>query len=401
MINKWNTTEIQNYSNDFSKIICEEFFNEKEAISGAEILNLTEIKQLNLFILKELFNKWHTEMAMVKSPYFDFENTDVKKALEDFMNVLSRSIKIDKGTFEPLLSLATSNTIELYINPIQYFNGQLRNLPDFKLDQEWLKSNCKFFKSYNWLLVELLERLNGMSYVFSNEAIDWVNDILSTDKIEDHSKDLKDFEAILGFMPYLKTEILPEVKTVESKKSFFDEIEMDQKTKDDKISIIENALKAIENKRIMQPDNTYVKETVLEMPIIETRNIEPINILADNNSFKNIEIITNNKVEESTLNEVHAKNNKAEASSLSDFHAKRKIDTIKGNISLNQKFLFTNNLFGGNEKVFNEAIGELEVCNSFSQAKDQMLKKYLPNYNWDLNSPEAEEFFDLLKRRYN
>jgi hypothetical protein len=88
-------------------------------------------------------------------------------------------------------------------------------------------------------------------------------------------------------------------------------------------------------------------------------------------------------------------------SSLSDFHQKRKIDSIKGNISLNQKFLFINNLFGSDSNVFNGAIEELENCSNFSEAKEQMIKKYLPKYKWDLNSPEAEEFFDILKRRFN
>ncbi|MBK9511549.1 MAG: hypothetical protein IPO04_19930 [Cytophagaceae bacterium] len=80
---------------------------------------------------------------------------------------------------------------------------------------------------------------------------------------------------------------------------------------------------------------------------------------------------------------------------------KKKIENIRGNISLNQKFLFINNLFGGNSQIFNQAIDELEVCGSFQEAKDQMLKKYMPQFKWNLNNPETEEFLDLLKRRYN
>ena len=59
MTNKWNTAEIKNYSNAFSKTICEEFYMAKETISGAEILSLTEVKQLNLFILKNDTSKNH------------------------------------------------------------------------------------------------------------------------------------------------------------------------------------------------------------------------------------------------------------------------------------------------------------------------------------------------------
>lgn len=89
--------------------------------------------------------------------------------------------------------------------------------------------------------------------------------------------------------------------------------------------------------------------------------------------------------------------NSTDSESLGDLYQKKKIENIRGNISLNQKFLFINNLFGGDSQIFNQAIDELEVCGSFQEAKDQMLKKYMPQFKWNLNNPETEEFLDLLK----
>ena len=59
MTNKWNEAEIKNYSQAFANIVSEEFFKTNDSITGSEIINLTEVKQLNLFVLKELFEKWH------------------------------------------------------------------------------------------------------------------------------------------------------------------------------------------------------------------------------------------------------------------------------------------------------------------------------------------------------
>lgn len=376
MTYKWNASEIQNYSNDFANLICEEFFNDKENILGSEIINLTEIKQLNLFIIKELYNQWQLEINKFRSPYFDFSDLEVQKALEEFMNVISRHIKIRSLDFESLLRGATKSTIDLFVDPKQFFNEEMRNLPDFKLTEHWLKANGKFYKDYNWVLRELLIRLNGLSFVYANEAIDWINEILIIEKIEDHNSDLKDIMKIIGQAvsdPF------------ESKNtSFFDSFSL----KDEPVNHKIKSDKVLETIFEIKLDSKIeIKEDVNHLEIIESKSSE-VNLDLENSD----EVLT--------LNESIQKNNE-NGNSLSEFHQKRKIESIKGNISLNQKFLFINNLFGGETKSFANAIDELEICNTFNEAKEQMLKNYLPKFKWDLKSPEAEEFFDLLKRRYN
>lgn len=376
MTYKWNASEIQNYSNDFANLICEEFFNDKENILGSEIINLTEIKQLNLFIIKELYNQWQLEINKFRSPYFDFSDLEVQKALEEFMNVISRHIKIRSLDFESLLRGATKSTIDLFVDPKQFFNEEMRNLPDFKLTEHWLKANGKFYKDYNWVLRELLIRLNGLSFVYANEAIDWINEILIIEKIEDHNSDLKDIMKIIGQAvsdPF------------ESKNtSFFDSFSL----KDEPVNHKIKSDKVLETIFEIKLDSKIeIKEDVNHLKIIESKSSE-VNLDLENSD----EVLT--------LNESIQKNNE-NGNSLSEFHQKRKIESIKGNISLNQKFLFINNLFGGETKSFANAIDELEICNTFNEAKEQMLKNYLPKFKWDLKSPEAEEFFDLLKRRYN
>lgn len=376
MTNKWNASEIQNYSNDFAKLICEEFFNDKETISGSEIINLTEIKQLNLFIIKELYNQWQLETNKFRSPYFDFSDLEVQKALEEFMNVISRHIKIKSLDFESLLRGATKSSIDLFVDPKQFFNEEMRNLPDFKLTEHWLKANGKFYKDYNWVLRELLLKLNGLSFVYANEAIDWINEILIVEKIEDHKSDLQDIIKIIG-------EVVSD--PFESKNtSFFDSFSLKDEPVNNK-TISKNVLEEIQEPKI--DSNFEKKEHNIQVSIIES-------------NYSESTIVLDNSDEVLTLNESIQKNNE-NGNSLSEFHSKRKIESIKGNISLNQKFLFINNLFGGETNSFANAIDELEVCNTFNEAKEQMLKNYLPKFKWDLKSPEAEEFFDLLKRRYN
>jgi hypothetical protein len=393
-----SVSDFQNNAKDFAEVICKEFFISKEAISGAEIINLTEVKQLNLFILRELYAEWQKETDKLKSPFFDYNEPEAKKALEDFMNVLSRYILVKKDDFKPILQKATKSTLELYNDPKTFFNEQLRALPNFKLDQSWLSKNGKFFKDYSWVLIELSNRLNGTTFVYVNEAIDWINDLLTSDKREDFSKNVKDIMEIVA---------LNGNQVEEKGKSFFDSINTHAEN--------EPQPKIEEAPAYVAPK---VEEKVVE-PIVEEIKPEPIKLVSEDvfveekkhliafaeTITESIKVeVTEPKVESKflseTLNDVHNRKN-GETTSLSDFHAKRKIESIKGNISLNQRFLFINNLFGAKSSEFDQAIEELESCQTFGEAKDQMIKKYMTQYKWDLKSPESEEFFDLLKRRYN
>ncbi|MCU0326921.1 MAG: hypothetical protein MUF45_17050 [Spirosomaceae bacterium] len=54
-----------------------------------------------------------------------------------------------------------------------------------------------------------------------------------------------------------------------------------------------------------------------------------------------------------------------------------------------------------NIQAFNHALEELELCKDFGEAKELLLKKYVPKYLWDITSAEAEEFIDIIKRRFN
>lgn len=379
MTNKWNVAEIKNTSHGFAEVVCEEYFKSKENINGSEIINLTEVKQLNLFILKELFEKWQKEVTNLKSPYFNYSEPEVQKALDDFMNILSRHISIGREHFRGVLENAVKRTISLYSDPKSYFVEEMRNLPEFKLTEDWLTKNGKFFKDYNWVLRDLLSKLNGVNFIYSNEAIDFINQFFEGNKMEDHSTELSDISKIAGVnQPTTNGNPL---------QSFFDSIEEYKASKPQMVTR-EEVFHHPEVEVVHQKD-----EPITEMRLTQVQEkIETV--IMENPVTKTIE-------KETTVTLHESMQLTSENSSLSDFHQKRKIDSIKGNISLNQKFLFINNLFGSDSNIFNGAIEELENCSNFSEAKEQMIKKYLPKYKWDLNSPEAEEFFDILKRRFN
>ena len=102
-----NHAFIADYSKSFAQKLLQSFFSPgKSFVNGEELLSFTEIQQLNYFILKGLFSKWKEEINNLKSPYFDYEQEEVKEALKEFMNILSKHILVDKDDLSPLVEEA-------------------------------------------------------------------------------------------------------------------------------------------------------------------------------------------------------------------------------------------------------------------------------------------------------
>ena len=75
------------------KIVEKKFILSK--IKGIDIINITESKQLNLLIIKSLYDQWVLNFEKNKLKYFNYEAADVVKASENMMNILSNNISIE------------------------------------------------------------------------------------------------------------------------------------------------------------------------------------------------------------------------------------------------------------------------------------------------------------------
>ncbi len=134
MEEKLNWKAIDSYSLSFSGKLVESFFSGKPKISGKEILKLSPVKQVNLFVLDELLRAWKEESEKLKSPYFDYDALEVKESYQHFLNELSNNILIDRGHFAPLLKVATSNTLLLVFAPYDFFSSYIKEQPEIVLD---------------------------------------------------------------------------------------------------------------------------------------------------------------------------------------------------------------------------------------------------------------------------
>ena len=86
--------------------------------------------------------------------------------------------------------------------------------------------------------------------------------------------------------------------------------------------------------------------------------------------------------------------------SLADYLGSKRIDDLKTAIGLNERFLFSNELFDGNMEAFNRALSELNHLESYEHANNYVEKQLKPTYEWDMESETTVAFMSLIQRRF-
>jgi hypothetical protein len=414
MANKWNTTDIEKISTAFTHKNLEKCFQDYDQISGEEIVNATDYPQINYFILREIFQRWEEETQKFKSIYFDFESEEVKKSFQDFKNTLSRHIQVSKADFSPLLEQATRKTLELYMKPEAFFIADFRNLPDFKLTPDWLSRNTVFFKHYDGLLKELKEALTE-DFMYANQALEIVKNKLQQ-HTEDYSEEIESIAQAAG----LELRPAPEVKAPENDNlSFFERLvanppKPSQSYSEPEVSPFERLVSKAKVQAPVQ-EEPEMEAPAVETPVLETQTMDveknspsetkaPAVEIAFEPSTPAPKAIANapqpdhrsvfDGLNIPTLNDKHSVQ---EGNSLADLQQRSRIDSLKGSLSLNQRFSFLNALFDGNLQNFEAALNMIEESSDYATAKAQLETKY--GQNWKPDSEDLKDFLHLIKRR--
>ena len=136
MQDEYSLAKCEQYGRRLATRLCQQYFGFQPdaTLDGPALLKFTPVRQLNLLVLRQLLGRWQHEAHSLRSPYFDFEAEAVRAALTQFMNVLSRHIRLDRAALEPLLAQAAADTLLLAANPALAFERLL--LPPATADSD-------------------------------------------------------------------------------------------------------------------------------------------------------------------------------------------------------------------------------------------------------------------------
>jgi len=352
MDDKINLNYLENYAQAFSHKVCSEYFGTKKYMSGQEIIQLTPSSQVNFMIIKSLFEKWNDELEKLKSnPFFDYKDIAVAEALKEFMNVLSRAIKIERNHFEPLMEVAVIDAIILAIDPMIYFYGEIEKAKGGS-PAAHLKASKKYIKWHDNLLNSLIEKGGQEDADYYKEALSKVEQTFRDSLTP--SKEL--LAGVHQVLPIEWTELIQAARL---------EDEPGQEIKENSQEISEE-----------EPTASIPEEKValsFEQKKFSTGTGESIDPALAWAKFE------------------------AEQSGL----LKGPIDSLDDGVAINQRFMFTKKLFDGNPDLMSHAFKSIDQCDSFVEAIELINQRYVTELKWDKDSEEVTEFLHLIYRKFD
>jgi hypothetical protein len=78
----------------------------------------------------------------------------------------------------------------------------------------------------------------------------------------------------------------------------------------------------------------------------------------------------------------------------------QQVNTLKSMLSINQKFMFINDLFNDSQEDFNKVLNFLESCDTKEAALSFINNNYLKHNIWNANAPQVKEFIGLLEKKF-
>lgn len=372
---KLNHLYLESYVNALTTKVCDQYFQQNKYMTGPEIVQLTTSDQVNLFVIKALFEVWQDELEKLKSsPFFDYRDKAVHDALKEFMNVLSRTIKIDRDNFEPLLVSALFDAFLVATDPLQFFYNEIEKCPEDQLNN-YFKENKRYFKWHRALIENLIDRAAlGYSHKAYKAAV--------ANNYNQQANQLTPAEALLKSL----SEILP---------IDFDQLIVEPKEED-----------PVEPKDLPQPTSEVVvevKRSTMFTPIIETRKVESSTSAAE---VKTTPIREEEGVVQKTATPILS--GKLDPHRIWSRYESEEYTIMKGTIKeltesvgINQRFMFTKELFDGNPDLLRHALKSIDQCQDFTEAINLLNLRYVDELKWDLESDSLEEFLQLVFRKFD
>lgn len=367
-----NSIALSQYSARFTTTVLNEVYRSQDVVTGAGLLKLTPVRQVNLGILNRLFEEWKNNAEAFRSPYFDFSNEEVKSALEEFMNTASQHIAVKRADLEPLLSDSVKESLKLLLAPATYFEDKIRAVADAEFTHAKAEQLVKYTHIHRGVAQALLGRLtdSGSDSVYQTQAVSWLYEFKdNADLIDDVDQHLIQFAEIfpinLSELKIQEAASTPAAAPQPQKhESFFDSA----------FSQLEPSTARPIAPRA-EPASAVIGEIVAKANVASGPERDSLN-----NRFK-VEIPKPS--EDKSYGTVPLK-----------------VENIAGSIPLGQRFMFVNQLFDRNSEHFDKAIYELDRVKSFEEAENLIWHRYASKYAWDVNGEAVTALLAIVKRKF-
>jgi len=141
-----------------------------------------------------------------------------------------------------------------------------------------------------------------------------------------------------------------------------------------------------------------ISASIKNKPVIQFDPIEDIPTLIHQKS--NNEILSNATIKKEKEDSVNNKL-KLEGKEISDSFSEAPIKDLKKAIGINDRFLFINELFLGDEVMYERSIKTINAFSIYPEAEYWIRRELKLKLGWIENSDAVKQFNQLVKRRFN
>ena len=363
-----NGNYLEKYAISYSELVCDQFFSNRKFITGQEILQLTPCVQVNFFIIKRLFELWQEELGKLKgSPYFDYRDIAVYEALTQFMNVLSRRIKVERIHLEGILQDAVQDAIQVATDPLTYFQNELAKAPAGKIN-EYLKENKKYFKWNEMLVIGLIDKAGiGLDFEHYQQAV--LANFQSLKESLDSPKEL---------LASLADTLVFDLEEYWGQSTDLEESE--------EVNVPEFEAEE-ESPQFELEEEVEEQDVLIQLPEESLQTLHP----------EKSEAIASTSATGKGLDAAHLK---ALFASESYKGMKGILGELTESLSLNQRFMFTKELFDGNSDLLRHALKSVDELSTFEAAVQLINSRFVVELGWDIESEEVREFMQQVYRKF-
>ncbi len=415
MQRKLNDEFIRDYSGEFSEKITSDFFAGKGRISGKEILNVSPSKQVNFFILKTLFRKWQEEMKRLDSPFFNYKNPEVRKAMVQFMNTLSQHIEVSKDYFNSMVEEAVADTLLLAMEPGSYLALEFEEMDVARVTAKMTKPILKYINLHKIDIEAFFNANDGVGIDdFVYEAETYFRDIDSAPVVRNqvelmsqvvplHEDDL--FYAEEGDLGGLDQDTDEEEEY--SNKDYWGDSEEEPESgaiQSEEIAVNHLGTDRPDSKEAQSQMVQEIEDSLEQVDEQQQHSVDSTHDIPERSFTESGEDVQ----QDDSINQMYAEKKPSindrfsgnENATVAKGLDSKQLNSIMEAISVNHRYMFTKELFDGDRDAFVEAISTIDGKDSFDDAVELMVQKYANKRGWDMNSDEVKELLKVVFRRF-
>ncbi|TGE17004.1 hypothetical protein [Hymenobacter elongatus] len=412
MKDKYSQAKREQYGQRLASHLCDQHFGPAPTatLDGPAVLRFTPIRQVNLFVVQQLLAQWTAEMARLRSPYFDFEAPDVRQALTQFMNALSRRIKLSRAAFEPLLAQAISDALGVATDPgptfehkllggqptataeqlrdaLRYldldkalFQGFIDTLtPNITLERDFLLNRFRLYQEANYKSHAPLEQVVAE---FSRLLPLSASDLLDTEA----ARSAPQVEVPAVVLPSVATAAAP---TGEAKLSAAPVV----------ATSAAPTPKPAPTGPEATPPPTFVAQPAPVAPLPPPA--EPVREpMAETEAPTSVPLHEKLKADQPVTAPLSETLRGERPSATLAEKSAPKVESLREAISINQRFSFINELFNGENMEYHTAIQHLDTLPNAELAKRYVTTELSHKYGWVRKEEHINKLLKLLDRKF-